>query len=240
MSIRIVATALTLTGVFSAGTVFGEPGEGHPTAPADSAAKVESVVVGSMFVATATVNSPIVDDAYNGSLASMTCSSISAAAVPLGSLVTNVAVDTTLSHTWIGDLTIKLVSPVGSILGIVSRPGFAEAADNGLGCCGSSADLLASHPLSFLDEAWADAELMGANLIGGSVVCRDGPTCEFHPNPDSVATPPSGFSDLHGEPARGAWRLCIGDSASGETGTFHAWTLMLDFTGDLIFANGFQ
>ena len=53
----------------------------------------------------------IADDAYNGSLASMTGISID---VLRGDIIKDVNVTIGMSHSWIGDLTIKTVDPDSS------------------------------------------------------------------------------------------------------------------------------
>jgi hypothetical protein len=62
---------------------------------------------------------PIPDDAYNGTLGSMACSNlITSSMIPASSVVHSVSVSVGLDHTWIGDLTIKLQAPNGSVLTI--------------------------------------------------------------------------------------------------------------------------
>jgi len=50
---------------------------------------------------------------------------------------TDISVDVTINHTWIGDLVLKLVSPDGDTLTLMSRAGYAETVDDGTGCCGT-------------------------------------------------------------------------------------------------------
>ncbi len=172
----------------------------------------------------------IPDDTYDGSLASMACDAIDASAIPAGTLVGSVEIQTAVDHTWIGDLVFKLVSPDGSELGVLSRPGFDEPTDDGSGGFGSSADMDAGFPLNFFDAAPNDAETMGAGLAGADAVCRDGAQlCNFFPNPGAVATPPANFAGFADENASGDWTLCIGDSAGGDVGTLQSWTINIDF-----------
>lgn len=184
------------------------------------------------FTATSSPATTIPDATYDGSLASMLCDAIDASSIPAGATVDSVDIQTAIDHTWIGDLVVKLVSPDGSELGVLSRVGFSEPADDGTGCCGSSAQMDAAFPLSFFDTAPNDAETMGAGLAGSEAVCRDGAQlCDFFPNPDSVATPPANFAGFAGEEASGNWTLCVGDSVADDVGTFQSWTININFTG---------
>jgi subtilisin-like proprotein convertase family protein len=178
-------------------------------------------------------NLPIPDNAYDGSLASMACSTIDTSSLPAGSTASNVRIEVAQSHTWIGDLTIKLQSPDSSILGVLSRPLFAEVGDNGTGCCGDSSNLLPEFPLTYRDGVPSDkdAELMGNGIGTDGVVCRDQEggvnECNYFPNPGSVVGH-ANFAGFNGESAGGNWTLCIGDSEGGDIGTFASWTLTLE------------
>src|SRR6185436_1118498 len=69
----------------------------------------------------------IPDNVYTGTVGTMGCSTI---AVPSGGgggdSVANVIVTIAQSHTWVGDLTIKLIGPTGIVTTLVSRPGVVE------------------------------------------------------------------------------------------------------------------
>lgn len=171
----------------------------------------------------------IPDGNYDGTIASMTCDTINAA-LPGGEQVTNVTVSMGIDHTWSGDLTAKLISPDASILTLFSRPGYAEPADDGTGCCGSSADLSVGHPITFDDASPNDAEGMGSAIAGG-VICRDNGLCDFFPNPGSAAIPPTNFADLAGESASGNWTLCVADSALGDAGSLQTWSISITYGG---------
>ncbi|MGA9340887.1 MAG: proprotein convertase P-domain-containing protein, partial [Rhodanobacteraceae bacterium] len=173
----------------------------------------------------------IPDDGYDGSIGSMACTDIDTSAIPAGDTVTHVSITTGITHTWAGDLTAKLISPDGSILGVFSRPGYTEPADDGTGCCGDSSNLDSSSPLSFDDAAVNDAELMGSTIGDDQVICADDGICDYFPDPGSVAVPPANFAGFIGETASGMWTLCVGDSGGGDTGTLDDWTITIDHTG---------
>ncbi len=185
---------------------------------------------------TANPNAAIPDNTYNGTLGSMSCSTIDTTSLPNPSTVNDVSVQVAMSHTFVGDLTIKLVSPSGTILGLVSRPGVNETADNGNDTAGfgENSNLVIGSPLTYIDTASASAEQMGrtpVDLSTGQTICVDGGTpCSYTPAPGTVAGL-SNFAGYVGENARGNWQLCIGDSASADTGTFSSWTLTLTSSG---------
>lgn len=185
----------------------------------------------SSFVGSANPNEELVDDGYNGTLASMTCSTIDASSIPAGATVTSVEIDIAISHTWVGDLTIKLVGPGGGTLGVLSRPGLTELTDDGTGCCGDNSNLSSAFPITFADGLPDDAETMGSTLPTGDVICDQDDRCDYFPNPDSVATPPSSFAGFAGGTASGGWQLCIGDASAGDLGTFVSWNIEIGYTG---------
>jgi subtilisin family serine protease/subtilisin-like proprotein convertase family protein len=177
---------------------------------------------------TSTPNVAIPDNAYDGSMGSMACDAIDASSIPAGEAVTDVTVELAASHTWIGDLVVKLFSPDGGILGLLSRPGYAEPADDGTGCCGDSSNLSIAFPLLYTDASSDDAETMGDTIDTSQNVCEADGRCDYFPNPDSVVGH-SSFAGFAGETAAGDWTLCMGDSVGGDTGTFAEWTLTIDY-----------
>ncbi len=192
-----------------------------------------AVAQGETFNFTSTPSASIPDGEYNGSLASMVCDIIDASSIPAESIIADVELEVAIDHTWIGDLVIKLQTPDGSILGVLSRPGMEEFGDDGGGCCGIGTTISSAFPVSFFDTALNDAEEMGAGLANGEVVCADDGLCDYFPNPDSIAEPPSGFADLAGGDASGDWVLCVGDAAFEDFGVFESWTLDITIEGEL-------
>lgn len=183
------------------------------------------------FMATPAI--PIPDNTYNGTLGTMGCSTINTAALPPTSVVEDASVQIAMSHTFVGDLTIKLVAPSGSILGIVSRPGIVETADDGNDTAGfgENSNLAIANPLTYHDFTTAPAEMMGRtpiDLATGQTICVDGGTpCVYTPSAGSIAGGVGTFQGFDGQNAIGNWQLCIGDSAGADTGTFQSWTLTL-------------
>src|SRR5690606_12904605 len=167
---------------------------------------------------TVTPNVDIPDDGYDGTLASMACSTLDFS----GSAITNITaveLSTSIDHTWVGDVAIKVVDPSGQVLAVLNRPDFIGP-DDGAGCCGDSANLVSTSPISFFDGASKDAETMGDESTDSNyLICADDPfNCEYFPNPDGAAGL-SSFAGFNGQPAAGNWQVCIGDSAGGDPGT---------------------
>jgi len=157
---------------------------------------------------------PIPDDGYDGTLGSMACATVNVAET---GPVDDVDVTLNAEHTWVGDLTVKLVSPSGTVNTLMSRPGLAEPADDGTDCCGNSDNLELATPVNFsTTNGVVDAETMGGTDTD-NVVCADDGECDFIPNPD---TGPGGPLDtfFDGEEASGDWQVCVGDSAGLDTG----------------------
>jgi hypothetical protein len=175
----------------------------------------------------------------DASPASVTC----VASDTIVSLKVRVGID----HGRLGNLTIKLTGPTGQVITLMSRPGFAEVADDGSdagtgpnGASGDQTDLLAAYPITFEDGAATDAETMGTFQEGGGVaVCRDpdnqpggtGTTiCNFRPNPGAAGGPTTLAAAFATKSRLGAWKLCAGDSHyDGPTGSglgsLRAWGL---------------
>ncbi|MBV8761597.1 MAG: proprotein convertase P-domain-containing protein [Deltaproteobacteria bacterium] len=161
------------------------------------------------------LNLAIPDNAYAGTLATMACTNIVVSPVNgCSQAITSVSVVLGMDHTWIGDLVIKLVSPAGTTVTLMSRPGFAETADDGTGGPGTNADLVKAAPITFLQAATTSAENMGTS---GLVVCQGDGVCQYAPN--NGAAPAGNLTSFNGQAAAGTWRLCVGDAEVADTGS---------------------
>lgn len=182
---------------------------------------------------TATPNVAIPDNTYNGTLGSMTCSTINTSSLPASSFVGAAQVQIAMSHTFVGDLTIKLFSPSGSMLGLVSRPGVVETADDGNDSAGfgENSNLAIANPLTYTDSAATLSEQMGKvpiDLTTVQTVCVDGGTpCSYKPSQGSITGSLTSFQGFDGQNAVGNWQLCIGDAGASDIGNFNSWTLTL-------------
>ena len=137
--------------------------------------------------------------------------------------------DIGISHTWPGDLTIKVQSPAGTVLPVMARPQGDWAAgvetDDGEGCCGDSSDL--AGPLSFADAHANDPEQLGLGLPDEGPACTDD-GCSLFPNPSAAAGSPNyvdSFAGFDAETTSGVWTVCVGDAVGADTGTFDEVTL---------------
>jgi hypothetical protein len=152
----------------------------------------------------------------------MVCCTITAADFGTGTTISDVNVTVEAIHTWVGDLTIKVQSPATTITTLMSRPGFAEVADDGDGCCGDSSDWDgAAIIFDDQDAGGVSAEDMGAP--GAGIVCTDDGVCGHVPFPDTG--PGTNLSDFDTEDLAGAWLVCIGDSGGGDVGEMMNATL---------------
>lgn len=163
----------------------------------------------------------IPDDGYDGTVGSMVCAELEVDDDGTD-LVAYLEVELRVDHTYVGDLTVKLISGAGTEVTLMARPG-SDAPDDGTNLpFGRAGDLLVSFPVTFSESAPSSAELMGMDMFGFEVVhiCADDGLCEFAPG---VAAPPAGaLTAVVGEDATGTWRVCVGDSAGGDVGVLNA------------------
>jgi len=176
------------------------------------------------------------DNTYNGTQGSMLCSTIT---VPSGGgggdFVDHVLVQVRMSHTFVGDLTLKLIGPTGITVTLVSRPGVLETADDGNDTAGfgENSNLAIANPLTYDQLALPESENMGrtpVDLSTTQTICVDGGTpCSYNPNRGSAVTTSEDLSIAYdGTSKVGNWQLCIGDSAGADTGILDGWTLSIN------------
>ncbi len=105
-----------------------------------------------------------------------------------------------LNHTWVGDLTIGLVSPSGTVVSLMNRPG--GTGNSGNNFCQTLLDD-ESTGISIQNIAIANAPWVGS----------------FRP-----AAPLSGFD---GQSGNGTWQLRVQDLAGGDLGSVRAFSLQI-------------
>jgi subtilisin-like proprotein convertase family protein len=175
----------------------------------------------------------IPDNAYNGTLATMASVPIS---VPDSATIADLNVTVAMRHTWVGDLTIKLVSPTGTVVTLVSRPGQAEAADNGADPpFGEPSNLIIASPITYDDSAANSAEDMGTtptDLDTNGVNCQTDLICTRAPDPGAAVA--GNLTTFNGQDTSGTWTLYIGDGGQGDTGSID--TVTLTFTNAVVVA----
>lgn len=175
-------------------------------------------------------NLSIPDDAYNGAFdpAKMACATVNSTDDGFN-IVKDIEVIVGIDHTWVDDLVIKLKGPEGDILTLANRPTYAEAADDGNGCCGKGPNLSSSLPLTFRDNGANNAEMMGNTLTSAQIICKDEnpplSQCSFKPSPGKG--PGVNFGDFFGKSSVGDWTLCVGDAGPGDAGTLKYFKLNL-------------
>nr|WP_305119040.1 proprotein convertase P-domain-containing protein [Tahibacter harae] len=151
-----------------------------------------------------------------------------------GDTVASVTVNIAMVHSFVGDLTIKLISPAGTVVTLVSRPGVLESADDGNDAVGfgENSNLAIANPLLYDDAAPNPSEQMGkipSDLATGDTICAfAGSPCTYAPSPGAATA--GNLGSLAGQNKVGNWQLCIGDSASADTGSLDGWTLTLGTT----------
>jgi subtilisin-like proprotein convertase family protein len=122
------------------------------------------------------------------------------------SAISDVSLTLNLTHSWIGDLNIYLISPTGNTLMLY----------NGNGNFG----------IDFVDTYLNDA---GVNLTTGGApftgsFLADGSTGTFSDNGIDFTPDISTFSGFIGSDPNGTWTLQVNDTANGDTGDMLATT----------------
>ena len=176
----------------------------------------------------------IPDNTYNGTQGSMTCNTI---AVPSGGgggdTVDNLRVTIRMNHTFVGDLTIKLIGPTAIVTTLTSRPGVIETADDGNDTAGfgENSNLANANPLTYEQVAVTESEMMGKvpvdHATGDTICLFAGSPCSYNPD-NGAATSSEDLSTAYdGTTKVGNWQICIADSAGADTGSLDGWTLDL-------------
>lgn len=176
------------------------------------------------------LNVSIVDQAdhYDGLLTTMDCTTVVHAGL-VGTAIDEVTVSVAIEHDWLGDLILKLVSPEGTIVTLMNRPGAAEPSDAyNENPTGDSSNLVATAPIAFSDSFSDDAETMGSGIDSGERACDSDSRCEYLPSPGTG--PGVALADFAGENPVGMWRLCAADGDNGDSGTIDAVALTVRAT----------
>jgi cysteine-rich repeat protein len=157
--------------------------------------------------------------AYTGGLMfpSMYCADVDV--MGIGTDLGKVAVTVKLDSSRIGDIVIKVQSPMMTISTLLSRPGHMEADDEADMVPGANCNLKFGHPILFDDDMTHSAEDMGLdtnmNVVAtGKEVCKDSKVCRFKPNKGSSATAEgmNGLADFQTEDPNGTWKVCVADA----------------------------
>ncbi len=127
--------------------------------------------------------------------------------VPDSVTIGDLDVDFTISHTWVGDLTVQ-ISHGGTTVTIMDRPGVPGST---YGC---SNDNFSGTRLD--DEG-----------TGGTIESQCAANLSSPPN----YTPNNPMSAFDGMDSAGAWTITVFDSVSADGGTLNSWSLYIDGVG---------
>ncbi len=159
---------------------------------------------------------------YDGTISTMDCVDLTVGNTGFHS-VQRVRVTVGIDHNYVGDLVIKLFSPLGTESTLMSRPGVAETADTYSEPSGESSNLTASSPITFRDDATDSAEDMGDTIPDYDEICYHDNRCEYLTAPG--AGPGSSLADFNGEDPVGIWKLCVADADDIYSGTIQSVSL---------------
>ena len=148
---------------------------------------------------------------------------ISQIIVPLVGTITNaskITVNVALTSSWLGDVTVDLVSPQGQAITLIRRIGA-----NLVTSCGDSSDFAAANILGFNSENTTLIDAAGAGPTIAIPAGNYAPTYGNAPypthNPGSLAT------FFAGKQLDGDWRLIIYDYGLGEPSTIASWQIIV-------------
>jgi subtilisin-like proprotein convertase family protein len=119
--------------------------------------------------------------------------------------ITDVNVTTTISHTYVGDVSAILISPANDTVELFNQPGFPATQ---FGCSG---DNIAA---TFDDEATQTAAIFES-------------TCNNTPAITGIFKPLTALTDFDGENANGTWKLIVSDAVAEDGGSITSWSLNL-------------
>ena len=110
-----------------------------------------------------------------------------------------------MDHTYVGDVSVRLISPSGTHVLVIDRPGHPGST---YGCSGNNMDVTLD------DEASSDVE----------GVCR----FFFRPTVHGTRRPNNTLRAFDGENARGVWTLQVEDTYPGEdSGRLNSWAITI-------------
>ena len=119
--------------------------------------------------------------------------------VPANAVITDVDITVDLAHTWVGDLTVQLVSPAGTTVLLVDQ------------LCGSV-------------DNWDNVTFDDQAGLAVSTACSPIP-----PALAGSVIPQGALSDINGQSAVGAWTLVITDQVGGDGGTLNFASLDVEY-----------
>ncbi len=172
----------------------------------------------------------IPDGTYDGNFATMAQKQVSFSGIPADKHFVAASISLQLTHTWAGDLAVKMVDPYGFILGIMSRPGVVETADDGNDTAGfgTSVDLAGNNSDLYIYD-YSDVLTEDIGTLGNPV------PDETYLKPSQGAMSSFGttfqefFTGLNSGDFGGTYTLYVGDAGTGDVGTFDYFGMELMF-----------
>jgi subtilisin-like proprotein convertase family protein len=151
-----------------------------------------------------------------------TTSTVSVSGIPAGSLVTNIAVRFSMTHTWAGDLVMNLRAPNGQVLNLVGLLNNGQGLNNTANFTNTIIDSTATTPLSGAP----------APRTGRFRADRYAVSTAFNPIASTTGFWSSLLSTLNGN-----WTLGLSDLGPGDLGTLTAWEIQISYVAP-VFAQG--
>jgi subtilisin-like proprotein convertase family protein len=143
-----------------------------------------------------------------------TTSTVSVSGIPAGSLVTNIAVRFSMTHTWAGDLVMNLRAPNGQVLNLVGLLNNGQGLNNTANFTNTIIDSTATTPLSGAP----------APRTGRFRADRYAVSTAFNPIASTTGFWSSLLSTLNGN-----WTLGLSDLGPGDLGTLTAWEIQITY-----------
>ncbi|MEL7425919.1 MAG: proprotein convertase P-domain-containing protein, partial [Bacteroidota bacterium] len=147
---------------------------------------------------------------------------------PPETTINDITVSIEIEHTNIGDLTLTLQAPDGTLLPLMARPGRGESGT------GNDDDLIAANgSINWNDSFTTSGEDMGdatASVVGDDGVFDFAPSADFLTITDAIGPIVSSFSELiASSDLSGIWKIYANDSNAGGTGDLISGTITISF-----------
>jgi subtilisin-like proprotein convertase family protein len=143
-----------------------------------------------------------------------TTSTVAVSGIPAGSLVTNIAVRFSMTHTWVGDVVMNLRAPNGQVLNLVGLLDNGQGLNNTANFVNTVIDSTATTPMSGAP----------APRTGRFRADRYAVSTAFNPIASTTGFWSSLLSTLNGN-----WTLGLSDLGPGDLGTLTAWEIQITY-----------
>jgi subtilisin-like proprotein convertase family protein len=147
---------------------------------------------------------------------------ITVAGIPVGSLITNISVKLSITHTWVGDLVLNMTSPTNQTMNMFALlDGFSG---------GNGTD----------DFTNTEISALGVNNLSGAPAPRTGlfrPEAWTITGPANFITNTTSFAPYLTANPNGVWKFLFADAAGGDEGPLTALSLEITYTAPA-FAQG--